>query len=156
MAQTKTTSNPLPNIDYKALYSWASVDLFAETSKLTSLEDMRNHIEDEAEVVGHAFERECDVYVNVRPCAKGEPVCADDRANNGEPFFFLYATVFKRIKLHFPLTGFERALWTEINVAPAQLHANSWAFVRAFAILCNHLGHTPSDGFPMSSSWMIG
>ena len=32
------------------------------------------------------------------------------------------------------------ALLTEINVALAQLHPNSWAF----AILCNHLGHTPS------------
>ena len=37
------------------------------------------------------------------------------------------------------LTGFERVLLTEINVAPAQLHPN-----KAFAILCNHLGHTPS------------
>ena len=29
-------------------------------------------------------------------------------------------------------------------MAPAQLHPNSWAFVREFAILCNHLGYTPS------------
>jgi len=29
-------------------------------------------------------------------------------------------------------------------VALAQLHPNSWAFVRAFAILCNHFGHTPT------------
>jgi len=29
-------------------------------------------------------------------------------------------------------------------MAPAQLHPNRWAFVRAFAILCNHLWHTPS------------
>jgi len=31
-----------------------------------------------------------------------------------------------------------------VNVAPSQLHPNSWAFVRAFAILCHYLGHTPS------------
>jgi len=43
-----------------------------------------------------------------------------------------------------PLTGFEWALLTETNVAPAQLHPNSWAFVRAFGILCNHFEHTPS------------
>jgi len=73
----------------------------------------------------------------------GEPVCADERANNGEPFFFLYATVFKWVKLCLPLTGFERALLTEINVAPAQLHPNNWAFLRVFGILCNHFGHTP-------------
>jgi len=71
-------------------------------------------------------------------------VCVDDRVNYGEPFFFLYATIFKRIKLCLPFTGFEFALLTEINVAPTQLHPNSWAFVRAFAILCNHLEFTRS------------
>jgi len=35
-----------------------------------------------------------------------------------------------------------------VNVGPAQLHPNSWAFIRAFAILCHCLGHTPSvDAF---------
>ena len=58
--------------------------------------------------------------------------------------FFLYATIFKRIKLRLSLTGFEWALLTEINVTPAQLHPNNWAFVKAFAILCNHLGYTTS------------
>ena len=90
------------------------------------------------------FGRECDAYVSVRPCAEGEPVCVDDCVNYGESFFFLYATIFKRIKLRLPLTGFERALLTEINMALAQLHPNGWAFVRAFTILCNHLGFTPS------------
>ena len=76
---------------------------------------------------------------------KGEQVCADDRASIREPFFFLYSIVFRWIKLRLPLTGFERALLTEINVAPAQLHPNSWVFVRAFAILCTPtIGHTPS------------
>jgi len=71
-------------------------------------------------------------------------MCSDERTNNGEPYFFLYQIVFKRTKLGLLLTGFERALLTEINVAPAQLHPNSWAFVRAFSILCNHFGHPPS------------
>jgi len=31
-----------------------------------------------------------------------------------------------------------------VNVAPDQLHLNSWAFVRAFAIPCCSLGLTPS------------
>ena len=50
MARTKTTSNHPPSVDYKTLYFWAFVDLLAETSKLISLEDVRNHREDEAEV----------------------------------------------------------------------------------------------------------
>jgi len=94
------------------------------------------------------FGRESDAYVSVRPCAKGEPIYMDDHANEGEPFFFLYSTVFKWIKLRLSLTGFERALLMEINVSPAQLHPNSWAFMRAFAILCNHFKHPPfSDVF---------
>jgi len=56
----------------------------------------------------------------------------------------MYTTVFKRLKLRLPFTGFERTLLTEVNVAPTQLHPNSWAFVRPFAILYNYLGHPPS------------
>ena len=98
MARTKTTSNPPPSVDYKALYPWAFADLLAETSKLTFNEDVRKHWEEEADPKCHVFGREIDAYVSIRPCAKGEPVCADDRANAGEPLFFLYATIFKQIK----------------------------------------------------------
>jgi len=140
----KTKSNPPPQVDYRALYPWASEDLLVETSALTSSKDVMKHRVDEVAHMFHVFGRECDAYVSVQPYTVGEPVCADEHANNGESFFFLYATIFKRIKLRLPLTGFERALLTKINVAPAQLHRNSWAFVRAFGILCNHFGHTPS------------
>jgi len=68
----------------------------------------------------------------------------DDKSNGGKPFFFFYQTVFKRVGLRLPFTAFERELLTEINIAPAQLHPNSWAFVRAFQILCGYLGVPPS------------
>jgi len=90
------------------------------------------HREDQATHLLRVLGQECDTYGSVQPCA-----------NDREPFF-LYATIFKRVKLRLPLTMFERALLTKINVAPTQLHPNSWAFVRGFAILCNHFGHTPS------------
>jgi len=92
----------------------------------------------------HIFGKELDAYLKVLPCREGIPVCADDRADPGEPFFFMYTTVFKRLKLCLPFTGFEHTLLTEVNVALTQLHPNSWAFVRAFEILCNHLRHPPS------------
>jgi len=68
----------------------------------------------------------------------------DDRSNGGKPFFFLYQVVFKRIGLRLPFTPFERELLTEVNVAPAQLHPNGWAFVRAFQIFYGYLGIPPS------------
>jgi len=64
----------------------------------------------------------------------------DDKSNGGKPFFFLYQAVFKRICLRLPFTTFKMELLTEVNVAPAQLHPNGWAFVRAFQILCGYLG----------------
>ena len=104
----------------------------------------RVYLDSELEFLGRAFGRESDAYISVRLCAEGEPVCIDNRANEGEPFFFFYHTVFKRIRKRLPFTRFERELLTEVNVAPAQLHPNSWAFVGAFCILCNHFGHPPS------------
>jgi len=68
----------------------------------------------------------------------------DDRSNGEVPFFFFYQTVFKRIGMRFPFSGFERELLTEINVASAQLHPNSWAFVKAFKILFGYFGQPPS------------
>ena len=71
-------------------------------------------------------------------------MCVDSRANEGEPFFFFYQTVFKRIGQRLPFNSFERELLTKINVTPAQLYPKNWAFIRAFTILCNHFGHTSS------------
>jgi len=144
MAQTKTTSNPPPSIHYKSLYRWAPDSLLAETSQINTFKDIDAYKEGEANEKFRVFGTELDIYVKVLACKEGEPVCVDDRTSPEEPFFFMYATAFKRLKLRLPFTGFERALLTEVNVAPAQLHHNIWAFVRAFAILCNYFGDTPS------------
>jgi len=47
---------------------------------------MRKHREGEPDCKGRVFGRESDAYVSVRPSAKGKLVCANDRANDGEPF----------------------------------------------------------------------
>jgi len=60
------------------------------------------------------------------------------------PFFFFYQTVFKRVGQRLPFNSFKRELLTELNLAPTQLHPNSWAFIRAFSILLGHFGLTPS------------
>jgi len=135
---------PPPSVNYKPLYPWASNKLLAETSSLTFLSDSRAHLDSEPDFKGRAFGRECDAYISVRLCVEGEPVCVDNHANDGEPFFFFYQIVFKRIRQRLPFNSFDRELLTEINVALAQLHPNSWVFIKAFSILCNHFGHAPS------------
>ena len=83
----------------------------------------------------------------VLPCFPGEPICEDDKGNNGELFCFLYATFFKKVKLRLPFTRFERELLTELDIAPAQLHPNNWAFIGAFQIICAHLRLAVVDVF---------
>jgi len=82
--------------------------------------------------------------MKVVPYRIGEPVCSYESSDPEGPFCFIYSTVFERLTLHLPYTDFERALLTEVNVVAAQLHPNNWAFVRAFSILCDHFGRTPS------------
>ena len=62
----------------------------------------------------------------------------------GVPFFYFYQVVFKTIGVRLPFSWFEKERLTEINVAPAQLYPNSWAFVKAFDVLFGFLGCAPS------------
>ncbi|KAG4921385.1 hypothetical protein JHK86_050198 [Glycine max] len=57
-------------------------------------------------------------------------------ASGSSPFFYMYRCLFEVLGLILPLTAFQCALLEDSNVAPSQLHPNSWAMVRAFEILC--------------------
>ncbi|RDY11334.1 hypothetical protein CR513_04028, partial [Mucuna pruriens] len=65
-------------------------------------------------------------------------------AEGTEPFFYLYDTLHSKLGIKLPFTHFERGVLQALNVAPTQLHPNSWAFVRAFELLCEDLGKAPS------------
>lgn len=66
-------------------------------------------------------------------------MCADISTDSASrQFCFFYSTLFSKIRLRLPLSSFEKILLTELNVALAQVHQNSWAFVQAFHILCTH------------------
>ena len=104
----------------------------------------RDHVGEPCTYDHRAFGKRHNDDIAVLPCTLGEPVCGDERANNGVPFFYFYQVVFKRIGMRLPFSRFERELLTEINIAPAQLHPNGWAFVKAFGVLCGFFGCTPS------------
>ena len=71
------------------------------------------------DVPHQSFHKEHDEKMTVLPCPPGLPVCADDKANNDGAFCFVYTTLFKKVKLRFPFTRFERELLTELNIAAA-------------------------------------
>ncbi|RDX99706.1 hypothetical protein CR513_17213, partial [Mucuna pruriens] len=83
--------------------------------------------------------------VRLRHCLPDESV--NNRASSEDgPFFYVYEPVFSKLGLKLPLTAFEQTILRALNVAPTQLHPNSWAFVRAFELLCEDLGRAPSLG----------
>ena len=91
LPQTGETAKPL--YDYKKLYPRATLTLLGETSSInTELAVLRLKRGDKPHL---SFSKEHDDKVTVHPCLPGEPVCTDDQGNNGGPFFFVYATVFK-------------------------------------------------------------
>jgi hypothetical protein len=57
--------------------------------------------------------------------------------NINEPhFFYMYASLIHQFNLFFPLTEFEGSMLRVLNVALVQLHPNSWAFIKAFELVC--------------------
>jgi len=80
------------------------------------------------------FGRENDKGLKLVPYREDEPVCYDEPLFLGSPYCYFYTTIFKKVLLRLPMYNFEKALLTEIHVAPAQLHSNSWAFVRGFPV----------------------
>jgi len=137
-----STNPPSPRTKPQDLYAWASRELLDECSSLLSSRALREHVG--CSYDHRAFAKRHDDDIAVLPCTLGEPVCGDERANNGVPFFYFYQVVFKNVDVSLPFSRFERELLTEINAAPAQLYPNSSAFVKAFDILFGFLGCAPS------------
>ena len=134
---------PPPASFYESLYRWAPADLLGETSTFTSLESIATYRKGQSCHPSHVFGKDHDKFVRVVACCVGEPVCADEASDPEGAFCFVYSTLFRRLGLRLPFTPFKCTLLIELNVALAQLHPNSWAFVRAFTILCCSLGLTP-------------
>ena len=81
MAKTKTTATPPPpRSNCKEEYRWASDELLAECSTLTSVEDVEAHRGDPTLYNFKAFHKTHDSHIFVCRVRPGEPVCVDERA----------------------------------------------------------------------------
>ncbi|BAT82093.1 hypothetical protein VIGAN_03205000 [Vigna angularis var. angularis] len=67
-----------------------------------------------------------------------ERVC-HGRGNYPTDFFYVYATMFKDLKVLLPVSDFQMGVLRKLNVAPTQLHLNDWAFMQAFSAVCTGL-----------------
>ncbi|QCD87356.1 hypothetical protein DEO72_LG3g1890 [Vigna unguiculata] len=78
-----------------------------------------------------------------------ERVSAIDRVCHGqegatEKFFYMYMCHFSQLDIRLPFDDFTMGVLRALNVAPTQLHPNSWAYLQAFRILCESLYLEPS------------
>jgi hypothetical protein len=79
--------------------------------------------------------------VILEPVRAGEYVTS---VHTAEPsFFYMYTSLINNFNLFFPFTRFEGSMLRALNVAPTQLHPSSWAFIKAFQLVC--LGLEISD-----------
>jgi hypothetical protein len=118
-----------------------------DSSTATMFAKSKYHSQDSVETLRGAIKfsgsgKECDVIV--------EPVDGEDLVTivNPDPphYFLMYGVVVQTFNLWFPFTQFEVSLLQTLNVAPVQLHPNSWGFAKAYEIICLALGLTPSIG----------
>lgn len=58
-------------------------------------------------------------------------------------YFYLHFPIIYDLGVLVPLTSFKMEFLIVINVAPSQITPNVWGIVRAFHIVCHHLGAPP-------------
>jgi len=78
-----------------------------------------------------------------------ERVSAIDRVCHGQEratknFFYMYMCHFSQLHVRLPMDDFTMGVLRSLNVAPTQLHPNSWAYMQAFRVLCQSLYLQPS------------
>jgi len=60
-------------------------------------------------------------------------------------FFFMYSALISDLHVCLPFDDFTMGVLRVLNVAPSQLHPNSWASLQVFRLICRvfHLKPTP-------------
>ncbi|CAL5184260.1 unnamed protein product [Lathyrus oleraceus] len=78
------------------------------------------------------------------PCFEEERVCWQHTDKNEPHFIYMYEFLFEKLLISLPFSKFQCDVLATLNVAPSQLHPNTWGFIRAFEILCSCVGVEPS------------
>jgi len=58
--------------------------------------------------------------------------------------FHIYEVVFKDMGFQLPFSNFEREVLRWTKLSPSQIHTSSYAFMRGFELVCQHLEIPPS------------
>jgi len=85
-------------------------------------------------------------YFRILPCGSTERVCMG-RPGVDPPFFYMYTCFFFDLHVSLPFAKFTMGVLRALNVAPTQVHPNTWASLQAFRRMCDamQLRPTPSS-----------
>ena len=79
----------------------------------------------------------------LRRCREFETICLG-RGEEAKDFFYFYSCLISNIHVRFTFDEFTMEVLRVLNVAPTQLHPNSWVALQAFRLLCEVLGLKPT------------
>jgi len=85
-----------------------------------------------------------DRSISVERAMSGDSVC-HGRKGHSHDFFYMYSTLVSDLHVRLPFDDFTMGVLRVLNVAPTQLHPNSWASLQAFRLVCRvfHLRPSP-------------
>lgn len=139
-------------------YEWAPHEVKNYLPYFISTASIR-HLLQRLDILGNL--RDVDDYTFV-VCRSNERAC-HGREGYPDDFFYVYITLFRDLGIRLPFSEFQMGVLRELNICPAQLHPNGWAFMQAFSVLCTGLVLTPTPAsflyffpaFPNSNrSWI--
>ncbi|MED6124800.1 hypothetical protein PIB30_062320 [Stylosanthes scabra] len=64
----------------------------------------------------------------------------------GDSCIFVYEPIFTKVGVQIPFSEFEIEVLNACEVAPSQIHPNSWGFIRAYEVVCREFGFPTSLG----------
>ncbi|XP_029125024.1 uncharacterized protein LOC109788159 [Cajanus cajan] len=114
-------------------YKWVRGDVGKYESKVSN--------EMEASLLQHKLKFCLPPYLeqlSIEPCSSEERIFF--KVSTSPPHVYMYQCLFRDLGVVIPFTPFEFEFLKKINVAPSQLHPNSWGFVLIFQILCSVMG----------------
>ena len=77
-------------------------------------------------------------------CRPINTICMGQASSNG-PFFFVYSCLFSDLHVALTFDDLTMGALRALNVAPSQLHPNTWASLQAFRHMCDMLHHRPTS-----------
>jgi len=84
-----------------------------------------------------------DRIVSIERVRSGDSMCQGCEGHSYY-FFYMYATLGTNLHVCVPFDDFTMGVLRVLNVAPSQLHPNSWAALHAFRLICRVLHLKPS------------